>query len=603
MTPVRINMSRRETTASPSKSRPITIIPSFLTLAPELIQKIGDELGSSKKVLRLVCRHLNRAIESQVLSHVVLNFDTDTRFSCPDQLEMLAKAKDSAIPYYARGITFKSLSPPDKLPDPAPTHHESTDGSIWPRDARPPVSEIFESSRRKFHEYLGPALSKLTNIQTASWIIQRPHSKQAMNTVMDYLTSVSSLRNFHLKFACEFPLFSDLSRLSKLQRISIDGTNSDDFTGLAARSLSRAISASPKLTHLQLHSGLFRVDADSPTIRDLFSALPRDQTLRLTHLNLGGFRTQVSNEALRHLHCLRSLTLYDVLTEEPTGTGYSSYLPILPSPTSPATTLYGSDESETTNSGSPTETRDKTDHDDLQPRETGTEINFWTHLRQAEIHLESLTIDFMDDDVLDYLQSYSGLKHLALKRIASLNPGTVVSRFFSTILPKHKDTIESLVIMPLYEGKWCHNRAYDSILQQCLRLTELGWAVNAYLMPTNYEALDTLLDTAILIPSLTHLQIFAANDPQNAYAPIGIPSVLYLEKAAQLICDGIETFDASADFVRLAHITAAGQCFALHRNKKDGSWQYDRVEGEAVEESSALAGAGAGVSGSGLFQW
>ncbi|KAK0184385.1 hypothetical protein F5146DRAFT_964168 [Armillaria mellea] len=95
---------------------------------------------------------------------------------------------------------------------------------------------------------------------------------------------------------------------------------------------------------------------------------------------------------------------------------------------------------------------------------------FWRALLIEKIHLRDVSVDIMNDALLEYLESYSGARSLML--IAEHAADNSSSIFWHSVLPRHADTLVELYIQPKYAGGWClDTRSLDAIIQcKCLEI-------------------------------------------------------------------------------------------------------------------------------------
>ena len=177
--------------------------------------------------------------------------------------------------------------------------------------------------------------------------------------------------------------------------------------------------------------------SEVPTLRDLFTKVPQDRLLRLTHLTLHGARIRVDPLTLPHL---RSLVYLDL------------------------NRLYAM---------SPADTDDINDTWEC----TSAADDIFATLAREKIHLKQVVTNHIDDVLLDYLYSCSGLETLEMSSVYSsttTKSHAFAHRFYKDILPKLVDSIQVLIIRPLYEGGWCYNvDDVFSVLSQCKKLRSL----------------------------------------------------------------------------------------------------------------------------------
>ncbi|KAK0214331.1 hypothetical protein IW262DRAFT_1440781 [Armillaria fumosa] len=93
---------------------------------------------------------------------------------------------------------------------------------------------------------------------------------------------------------------------------------------------------------------------------------------------------------------------------------------------------------------------------------------FWRALLIEKIYLQDISVDIVNDALLEYLESYSSARSLMLITEHEADNGS--SKFWHNILPRHADTLVELYIQPKYDGGWClDTRSLDAI-RQCERL-------------------------------------------------------------------------------------------------------------------------------------
>jgi hypothetical protein len=113
-------------------------------------------------------------------------------------------------------------------------------------------------------------------------------------------------------------------------------------------------------------------------------------------------------------------------------------------------------------------------------------------LKQEKIHLKQASVSVpVNDTILDYLHSYSGLESLDLYHICSdgeEESNALSYRFFKSVLPKHIDSIQVLSIRPSYEGGWCYNADDISLLlAKCNQLRSLSVALASPPVKSPYD--------------------------------------------------------------------------------------------------------------------
>ncbi len=90
---------------------------------------------------------------------------------------------------------------------------------------------------------------------------------------------------------------------------------------------------------------------------------------------------------------------------------------------------------------------------------------FWRALLIEKIHLQDVSVDIVNDALLEYLESYSGARSLMLITEHEADNGS--SKFWHNILPRHADTLVELYIQPKYAGGWCADTRSLDAIRQC----------------------------------------------------------------------------------------------------------------------------------------
>lgn len=107
-------------------------------------------------------------------------------------------------------------------------------------------------------------------------------------------------------------------------------------------------------------------------------------------------------------------------------------------------------------------------------------VDFWNSLRASKIPLRELTTYTISDEMLAYLQSYSGLKSLSidasvlpLERHSTHELELLGAVLYQCVLPKHRNTLGSLHVVPPHAGEFCLQAKYMTPLLACQNLTTL----------------------------------------------------------------------------------------------------------------------------------
>ncbi|KAF8160012.1 hypothetical protein B0H34DRAFT_705799 [Crassisporium funariophilum] len=481
----------------------------FLSLPPEIIEKVSEQLGGShKKILRLVCKDLNSIIERQLFSNIILKYSNYQPELISAQLEALANRTTQAR-RHARSLEIRGFSPDSHLG--VRSRSRSTERNRTSRSrSRGPLSDAHVVNKGIL-AHLGQAISSLNKVQNVWWQFAMNDPEWAKIVVMDSLASLPSLEQLRISLGGGSASSLRLEQLTNLRKISITGL-CPDYRVDVIPGLRTLISNSPQLTHLDVDSGSYRADSETSTLHDLLDAVPVNSPLSLTHLSLRSWCVRLDSRTLPHLRTLESLTLYNTLDTR--------------------NQLFGS--------------LDDLATDELIERTKdycSTNDEVWDTLRREEIYLAEIATDEVCEALLDYLASYSGLKKFSLsgtKTQDSFSSDPLAMRFYDEVLPNHASTITVLDVPAEYEGKWCFGKHNASILQRCTKLANLRVSIHSQDMDREKEkdAVWSLLEIVDDLPYLSHLSISPADSEFNR----GGSSFNHMHEVNKEISKSVTTF-------------------------------------------------------------
>jgi hypothetical protein len=108
---------------------------------------------------------------------------------------------------------------------------------------------------------------------------------------------------------------------------------------------------------------------------------------------------------------------------------------------------------------------------------SSTITDIYATLNREKVHLKQVVLMHVDDVILDYLSSYSGLEALELFFSDYDDAGksdALSYRFYKSVLTEHLDSIQHLEIRQRFDGKWCYNVDNASVvLARCKKLKAL----------------------------------------------------------------------------------------------------------------------------------
>ncbi|KAJ7491330.1 hypothetical protein B0H11DRAFT_1675684, partial [Mycena galericulata] len=104
----------------------------------------------------------------------------------------------------------------------------------------------------------------------------------------------------------------------------------------------------------------------------------------------------------------------------------------------------------------------------------------WDGFRLEGIHLAEVGTNVLDDALLNYLGSYSGVARLVFVEAGAdceQETNRLADHFFETILPKHEKSLVKLTCTSKYQGRWCFGPHNMSVLWELRKLECLQMSV------------------------------------------------------------------------------------------------------------------------------
>ena len=254
----------------------------------------------------------------------------------------------------------------------------------------------------------------------------------ARQSVSDAISSLRFLRNLKLIFpesVYYLPMNGlHFDRLCNLENISVFGTCLD-YRSLIVSEVADAIANSPLLAHLELDYPC----GFSPPLDNFLAKRSPDMRLSLSHVVIADVRYFFRVKP--HLHALRSLELTNTAP-------YSRPLKF------------------------------------LVERRT-VMAKFYKTLAYERTFLSRIVIDDVFPTFLDYLSLYSGiLTEISILYLYKPVPwedlDQLAVRFYTSILPKHIDSLEILDISPMFTCKWCFHPKEYLLFSQAKHLRSLS---------------------------------------------------------------------------------------------------------------------------------
>ncbi|KAF8194971.1 hypothetical protein BJ912DRAFT_876190 [Pholiota molesta] len=524
----------------------------FLSLPPELIEKITDQLeGTYKKTLRLTCTQLNAIVEHQLFANIVIKYSNYQPDLICAQLEALAERTTTAR-RHARSLEIRGFSPDSHLG--ARSRSRSVERSRGSRSrSRGPLAEAHQSNRGIL-TYLGQAISSLSKVQEVWWHIGINDPEWAQIVVMDSLVSLPFLKVLRISLGGAPAPSLKLEQLTDMHQITITGYCADYRTDIVA-GLRTLISNSPQLTHLDVGFKGRANGSDLSTLHDILGAVPPTSPLALSHLTLQNWGVRLDPTTLPHLHALHTLSLHDNVDtrSSPPVDLDAPAIAALVARTAACCASYD---------------------------------EIWDALRQERIWLREIATDGVTAAFLDYLAAYSGLQKLRLSS-APANDGlasdTLAMQFYQAVLPRHADSLAALEITPEYEGKWCFGRHNCASLLQCANLETLKIHINSAEIDRakKQDVVWTLLGIADDLPHLAHLTIASADSESNRGGRSGNPSIGHIYRVNKEITESVTTFGPLDTSATSKVITTPARDYVARsdENAGEGLWYRSSMSG------------------------
>lgn len=274
---------------------------------------------------------------------------------------------------------------------------------------------------------------------------------------MDALQTLPSLARLrislpNLRVPMGLDAFEHLREIATEESAGGEGAE-DVHDGLAS-----AVARNPHITSICV-SDSWRYGRTVPRTRSLhqlFKHYPAEAPpLKLRHLGLSMCLVRLDGDVMHHLQHLTSLRLTAI--EDP----------YFIRPSQPQGTVADTEEE---------------DAAIMQERlRYGSSLeDVWKALRMTDVRLETIEVDAVPFALMQYLQSYSGLKQLVLTpggfdEGAVAMSDIVAAQFFDDNGPlgSHAQSLEDLQISAMHEGGWCFGVHNAKALAKCTKLRNL----------------------------------------------------------------------------------------------------------------------------------
>ncbi|KAJ7103900.1 hypothetical protein C8R44DRAFT_887396 [Mycena epipterygia] len=146
------------------------------------------------------------------------------------------------------------------------------------------------------------------------------------------------------------------------------------------------------------------------------------------------------------------------------------------------------------------------------------DASIWTMLRarpDLQIHLKDISTGSVTPDLLAYLASYSGVEKLTFWGLSSNSQQAaddLADTFFTTVLPRHTQSLLALSCTTVYESRWSFGAHNVDAVSELQKLRNLEISINTD-EPIN--AVDLLIRTADLLHDLQLLEVDSAKSESS----------------------------------------------------------------------------------------
>ncbi|EDQ99658.1 uncharacterized protein LACBIDRAFT_334796 [Laccaria bicolor S238N-H82] len=494
---------------------------SLDSLAPELIQQIGTELGKDVTKLRLVCKRMSAVLESHILRSISINITKNRLDTGISQLTTLAtQSSDSA------SATFK-LHVRNLCPSMDPSDHSAryvfdSDIRKWLEKAPSPDPPDVKIAEEKMLAMLHVAIASLSNLQSLKWNVGQHDSKWTPAAVVDAMKTLPSLKSLELVLE-DVVAGLQLDSLRNLESIKIFGPSHYCFRDIM-EPLTLLIANSPNLHTIHVGPTYSYGDGPATTLHRLVKFCPSDRVLPLKDLGLRSLFVKLDNITVPHLRHLTSLTLLNVRTAKSDSDALS-----------------------------------------IDNGEISHPDEIWVTLKAINVHLNETDVDDSCAAFLDYISSYSGLKRLRLAPnnfSAREDSDLAANCFYGSSLGRHVNSLEELSVRPPFEGEWCFGDRALLVISQCrkLKLLEGSLVSGSFKEPAD-DAVKSLIDLTTQVPRLKKLIINPSNLECFRWARCGNPAMSHFQWVNTQVSRCINEYEASESFEPVPLIVADSRKF------------------------------------------
>ncbi|KAF8161500.1 hypothetical protein B0H34DRAFT_382232 [Crassisporium funariophilum] len=313
---------------------------------------------------------------------------------------------------------------------------------------------------KSFTPSLARAIKSLQNVKAVRWEVQ---SVDLVQPIMEGLTALRQLEDLHLCFnlssAGGYPEMFPLRQFSRLRRVTIGNVRGGEFLTDLTKQLGEVIVKSPLLEHLEYvwpnNKWPFRpIGQENNIFHTLVQDVSRGRNLPLRRLAFRGCSVGFDERTLPHLRNLSTLSICELASDY---------------------------------------------------------ANIWKVLSEASIFLKGIAVDVMDQDLIRYLTSYSGLEELSmtcsLRSPLAVTSNLHSAQFYASVLPRHNHSLTCLIVVSALTN-WCINPNEMNLVLKCQRLKELSITLDFdKICHGDYER---IILTALELPCLRSIKVLTS---------------------------------------------------------------------------------------------
>ncbi|KAI3622554.1 hypothetical protein WG66_015167 [Moniliophthora roreri] len=198
--------------------------------------------------------------------------------------------------------------------------------------------------------------------------------------------------------------------------------------------------------------------------------------------------------------------------------------------------------------------------------------SIWSTFQAEHIRLQEVeSRGRIDGSILDYLNNFSGLVKLKIQSVHTSSDeetDSLATYFNSTILPRHRETLETLVVTGHEEGLWSFGEHNAQEYARCVNLRELEVCLNRAdisAMTSGANTLSRCLRLGYQLSKLSSLRLCSSASKANRGARCGNPFMQHGRRMRELMDDGIRNFTVPS-ITRDLQLTADGRIYVLERD-------------------------------------